>query len=87
MREYIEETADSDTFQELVARKYYDGQLDFETAERLVGTETAQRLRLLKRDLDDEPLDLDAPNDEDIYDGAAVSVVPDEETAAGSDEE
>jgi len=87
MREYIEETADSDTFQELVARKYYDGQLDFETATQLVGTETAQRLRLLKRDLDDEPLDLDAPNDEDIYDGAAVSVVPDEETAAGSDEE
>ena len=87
MREYIEETADSDTFQELVARKYYDGQLDFETATQLVGTETAQRLRLLKRDLDDEPLDLDAPNDEDIYDRAAVSVVPDEETAAGSDEE
>ena len=87
MREYIEETADSDTFQGLVARKYYDGQLDFETATQLVGTETAQRLRLLKRDLDDEPLDLDAPNDEDIYDGAAVSVVPDEETAAGSDEE
>ena len=87
MREYIEETADSDTFQELVARKYYDGQLVFETATQLVGTETAQRLRLLKRDLDDEPLDLDAPNDEDIYDGAAVSVVPDEETAAGSDEE
>ncbi len=26
IREYIEETADSDTFQELVATKYYDGQ-------------------------------------------------------------
>lgn len=74
IREYIEETADSDTFQELVARKYYDGQLDFETAKELVGTETAQRLRLLKRDLDDEPLDLDTPTDEDIYNGEAVSV-------------
>ena len=87
MREYIEETADSDTFQELVARKYYDGQLDFETAERLVGTETAQRLRLLKRDLSDQPLDLDAPNDENIYDGGAMSVVPDSDPAADSDEE
>ena len=76
IREYIEETADSDTFQELVARKYYDGQLDFETAKELVGTETAQRLRLLKRDLDDEPLDLDTPTDEDIYNGEAVSVDP-----------
>ena len=74
IREYIEETADSDSFQTLVARKYYDGQLDFETAKELVGTETAQRLRLLKRDLDDEPLDLDGPTDEDIYDGEAVSV-------------
>jgi len=76
IREYIEETADSDTFQELVAEKYYDGQLDFETATQLVGTETAQRLRLLKRDLDSEPLALDAPSDEDIYDGEAVSVDP-----------
>ena len=76
IRDYIEKTADSDTFQELVATKYYDGQLDFETAKELVGTETAQRLRLLKRDLDDEPLDLDGPTDEDIYDGEAVSVDP-----------
>jgi len=74
IREYIEETADSDTFQDLVATKYYDGQLDFETVKELVGTETAQRLRLLKRDLDDEPLDLDTPTDEDIYDSEAVSV-------------
>jgi len=76
IREYIEETADSDTFQDLVATKYYDGQLDFETVKELVGTETAQRLRLLKRDLDDEPLDLDAPTDEDIYDGQAAAVDP-----------
>jgi len=76
IREYIEETADSDTFQDLVATKYYDGQLDFETVKELVGTETAQRLRLLKRDLDDEPLDLDTPTDEDIYNGEAVSVDP-----------
>ena len=87
IREYIEETADSDTFQELVATKYYDGQLDFETAKELVGTETAQRLRLLKRDLDDEPLDLDSPTDEDIYDGGAVSVDPDEGDGAGDAEE
>lgn len=87
IREYIEETADSDTFQELVATKYYDGQLDFETAKELVGTETAQRLRLLKRDLDDEPLDLDSPTDEDIYDGGAVSVDPDEGDREGDAEE
>ena len=74
IREYIEETADSETFQELVATKYYDDQLEFETVKQLVGAETAQRLRLLKADLDDEPLDLAAPEDVDIYGGDAVTV-------------
>jgi len=74
MREYIEDTADSETFQELVATKYYDDQLDFETAKQLVGAETAQRLRLLKSDLSDEPLDIAAPDDVDIYGGDATTV-------------
>jgi len=52
IREYIEETAESETFRELVATKYYDDQLEFETVKQLVGAETAQRLRLLKADLE-----------------------------------
>jgi hypothetical protein len=67
IREYLEETAESETFQELVATKYYDDQLEFETVKQLVGAETAQRLRLLKSDLEGEPLDLAAPDDVDIY--------------------
>ncbi len=78
IREYIEDTADSDIFQELVATKYYDGQLDFETVKQLVGAETAQRLRLLKSDLADEPLDIPAPKDVDIYDGSATTVTTDD---------
>src|SRR6056297_3748412 len=67
MREYIEKTADSESFQELVATKYYDDQLDFKTAKQLIGAESAQRLRLLKSDLESEPLDIAAPEDVDIY--------------------
>jgi len=78
MREYIEDTADSETFQELVATKYYDDQLDFEVVKQLVGAETAQRLRLLKSDLADEPLDITAPDDVDIYGGDATSVATDD---------
>ena len=74
IRQYLEETADSETFQELVATKYYDDQLDFETVKQLVGVESAQRLRLLKSDLDEEPLDLAAPDDTDIYGGDATTV-------------
>lgn len=73
IREYIEETADSETFQELVATKYYNDQLEFETVKHLVGAETAQRLRLLKADPEDDPLDLTAPGDIDIYDDDEVS--------------
>ncbi|MFC7164713.1 hypothetical protein [Halospeciosus flavus] len=74
IREYIEDTADSETFQELVATKYYDDQLEFETVKQLVGAETAQRLRLLKADLEDEPLDLATPDDVDVYDGEVTTV-------------
>ena len=79
IREYIEHTADSETFQELVAAKYYDDHLDVETVKQLVGAETAQRLRLLKSDLEDEPLDPGAPDDDiDIYGGDAVATDTDE---------
>jgi hypothetical protein len=74
IREFLEETADSESFQDLVATKYYDDQLEFETVKQLVGTETAQRLRLLKADLEGDPLDLPAPDDDDIYGEDATTV-------------
>jgi hypothetical protein len=79
IREYVEDTADSETFQKLVATKYYDDQLDFETVKELVGAESAQRLRLLKGDLEDEPLNLSTPDDIDIYDSEAATVDADDE--------
>jgi len=74
LREYLVKTADSEPFQELVATKYYDDQLGFETVTQLVGAKTAQRFRLLKTDLEGEPLDLAASDDVDIYDGDATAV-------------
>lgn len=73
MREYIDEQADSDAFQQRVATAFYEDELDFETVKQLVGAEQAQRLRLLKADLEGEPFDLDAPDDTDVYDGDAVT--------------
>src|SRR6056297_1106132 len=74
IREYTGETADSETFQELVATKYYDDQLEFEAVKQLVGAETAHRLRLLKADLEGEPMDLAAPTAADIYGDDATAV-------------
>jgi len=85
IRDYLEETAESDTFQNLVATKYYDDELDFETVKELVGAETAQRLRLLKADLATEPLDLQPPTDASIYDGEIPSHDPDDSATHSHD--
>ncbi|MFP8953710.1 hypothetical protein ACLI4Z_12165 [Natrialbaceae archaeon A-arb3/5] len=76
IREYLEDTAESETFQDLVAERYYNDQLEFETVKQLVGAETAQRLRLLKADLESEPFDLASPDDVDIYGGQTTTVDP-----------
>lgn len=79
IREYIEETAENDGFQNLIARKYYAGKLEYEAVEELVGPERANHLRLLKSDLDAEPLDLAAPDDVDIYDDSTSVDADDDE--------
>jgi hypothetical protein len=76
LREYVDETANDDSFQGIVANEYYEDRLDFETVKQLVGADTAQRFRLLKRDLDSEPLDLPAPNDTNIYDNERQTIDP-----------
>lgn len=54
LREYVDETANDDSFQGIVANEYYEERLDFETVKQLVGADAAQRFRLLKRDLDNK---------------------------------
>ncbi|QSG04498.1 ribbon-helix-helix protein, CopG family [Halapricum desulfuricans] len=73
IREYVESTADSEAFRERVAASYYEDKLDVKTVKQLVGPEQAQRLRLLKADLESDPFELAAPEEErDIYSGDAV---------------
>ena len=78
IREYVQETAEKEEFQRVVAERYYDDRLEFEEVKQLVGAETAQRFRLLKADLEKAPLDLDAPEDVDVYGGERQSVTPDD---------
>lgn len=85
LREYVHETANSDSFQQLVGNEFYEDRVDFETVKQLVGAETAQRFRLLKADLDSEPLALSAPNDTDVYEGDLRTVEPTENDADSSD--
>ena len=53
-----------------IATAYYNAGLTGEQLIVLVGAKSAKRLHLLNMDLEDEPLDLAAPDDIDVYGGA-----------------
>ncbi|AWB26692.1 hypothetical protein [Halococcoides cellulosivorans] len=79
LREYIADATDDERFRHDITEAYYDGQIGYDRLEALVGTERARTAKLLKRDLDSEPLDLSAPEDGvDIYDGETATVDPED---------
>ncbi|MFC7325868.1 hypothetical protein ACFQMF_14955 [Halorubrum rutilum] len=57
-----------------IATTYYTAGLAGDQLTALVGATSARRLRLLKADLGDEPLDLAAPADSDIYERDVTTV-------------
>ncbi|QKY15616.1 hypothetical protein [Halorubrum sp. CBA1229] len=73
--------SDGNADTQAIATAYCDDGVSVDQLTALVGAKTAQRLRLLKADLEDEPLDLAAPEDIDVYDGDATAV----ETASDND--
>lgn len=67
-----------------VSDAYYQGRIDFETVELLLGTEEAMRMKLLRASLDREPpapqVDAELPTDEDFYEGEVSEWTPDDQT-------
>ncbi|GAB3411104.1 hypothetical protein GCM10027435_02370 [Haloparvum alkalitolerans] len=63
-----------DPLPKAIATTYYNAGLTVDQLTVLVGAKSAKRLRLLKADFEDEPLDLAAPNDVDIYEGDVTTV-------------
>jgi hypothetical protein len=95
LREQIDETTDDEGFRRRLADAYYDGRVDFETVETVVGREEALRLRLLRESLDrdppvPEPGEADRPTAEAFYDGDPPEWTPTESSERdelpGSDE-
>ena len=56
LREYLAESSDEERVQQAIADAYYEDQLTFEQVKAIVGTETAQNFRVLKRQLTDESI-------------------------------
>ncbi|MFB6200799.1 MAG: hypothetical protein ABEI98_02195 [Halorhabdus sp.] len=79
LQEFLDERTDDEGFQQRVAEAYYDGRIDRDLVEALVGTERARTFALLKADLESEPHEVPEPEESvDIYDSETVEVDPTE---------
>jgi metal-responsive CopG/Arc/MetJ family transcriptional regulator len=56
LRAYLAEASNEEEVQQAIANAYYEDRLDFEQTKAIVGTETAQNFRVLKRQLEDDSL-------------------------------
>jgi metal-responsive CopG/Arc/MetJ family transcriptional regulator len=54
LRMYLAEASDEERVQQAIANAYYEERLSFEQVTAIVGTETAQNFRVLKRQLTDD---------------------------------
>jgi hypothetical protein len=69
----LEELANDEEFRRRLSDAYYDGRVDYDTVEAVLGREEAMRLKLLRESIDRTPavptLKDGLPSDEAFYDG------------------
>ena len=89
LEDEIEELANDEEFRRRLSDAYYDGRVDYETVEAILGREEAMRMKLLRESIDRTPaiptLKDGLPSDEAFYDGE-VSEWTDSESADSDDE-
>jgi predicted transcriptional regulator len=88
LREEIDDRLADEQVQRSLRSAYYDGRIDFETVEALLGTEAAMRLQLLRASLDRDPpepqVDTALPTQAEFYTDSPAVWMPDEDD--GSDD-
>ena len=73
LQEYVAEVTADEQFRQRVAEAYYDGRIELDLVEALLGTEPARTFQLLKQDIEADPLDVPEPDESvDVYDGETV---------------
>ncbi|QKY22280.1 hypothetical protein B4589_017975 (plasmid) [Halolamina sp. CBA1230] len=89
LEDELEELANDEEFRRRLSDAYYDGRVDYDTVEAILGREEAMRLKLLRESIDRTPaiptLKDGLPSDEAFYDGE-VSKWTDSESADSNDE-
>jgi hypothetical protein len=89
LEDELEELANDAEFRRRLSDAYYDGRVDYDTVEAILGREEAMRLKLLRESIDRTPatptLKDGLPSDEAFYDGE-VSEWTDSNSSDSDDE-
>ncbi|MDB2224437.1 hypothetical protein PN419_09230 [Halorubrum ezzemoulense] len=89
LEDELEELVNDEEFQRRLSDAYYDGRVDYDTVEAILGREEALRLKLLRESIDRTPaiptLEDGLPSDDAFYDGE-ISEWTDSNSADSDDE-
>ena len=90
LEDELEALADDEEFRRRLSDAYYDGRIDYDAVEAVLGREEAMRMKLLRESIDRTPavpqLDDDLPSDETFYDGE-IPEWTDSSSSESSDDE
>jgi len=89
LEDELEEVVNDEEFQRRLSDAYYDGRVDYDTVEAILGREEAMRMKLLRESIDRTPaiptLEDGLPSDDTFYDGE-ISEWTDSNSADSDDE-
>jgi hypothetical protein len=90
LEDELEALATDEEFRRRLSDAYYDGRVDYDTVEAILGREEAMRMKLLRASIDRTPavpqLEDALPSDEAFYDGE-VAEWTDSSSSESSDDE
>ena len=90
LEDELEALANDEEFRRRLSDAYYDGRVEYDTVEAVLGREEAMRMKLLRASIDRTPavpqLEDDLPRDEAFYDGEIAEWTDSESTESSDDE-
>ena len=90
LEDELEALANDEEFRRRLSDAYYDGRVEYDTVEAVLGREEAMRMKLLRASIDRTPavpqLEDDLPRDEAFYDGEITEWTDSESTEPSNDE-
>ena len=90
LEDELEALANDEEFRRRLSDAYYDGRVEYDTVEAVLGREEAMRMKLLRASIDRTPavpqLEDSLPRDEAFYDGEITEWTDSKSTESSNDE-